>query len=1023
MICRGLNMIVAHNLMAMNTNRQYGIVNAKKAKNTEKLASGYRINRSADDAAGLAISEKMRRQIRGLNQGAANIQDGVSWVQIGDGAMEEVNEILNRMVELSVQASNGTLTDEDRSYINEEINHLKMEINRIGNTTEFNNQKIFIMPEASLDISGKLTDLNVFNSSYDSTTGNVEYGGFIFKGERITWDKVDPDMVYQEPTTGEMLFKGGTYTYTNSANCKFEIECEKDAKIPTITRKIDISASSAGISIDGDVRSWDDFIDEDGVPASSGNLHQGTWTLEHEGATISYYFFQDISTMDEMIEGINNGTDGEYKYTWEQPYVGPVGEKAVDITTSKDLNITQDMVDNLVDGQVSYTVRAGNNASNNEDGIWLEDYKGNKIAGSYQSWKDLGITSWDSGSDISAKLTYKYEDTDGTADTLVSFIYKLSDVTSVDSVIDGLDGMKVQGVDFRTNYDVESTVNAGSNVTKNNLTFIGEIDFAEEVALGRNFDSQTQNNVANADIEYDAAAGTSKVTFKDASSNEVLSFTGDVSTQAGELLDEIGAYAELAENKKQAAILAGENPDTVKIETPNLTDIVGNGNITTSGYFDGTVTIDSSMKLTDADSGYNPGEVGKTYPTAYIDFSDMGSTYSMDDLLGAGFNTTCKTCNNHYSIQFVDSLTDSKTTTAGYEYKKTTQGYNYTLLVDINSLKDAGVDTGQEFAAALVDVTSEAYDFHYTQYAAEGGKLYTFDNRIQNTGTTAATFDTYPYDAINVGQITVNMTADDGDIIKLEYGYDFADLKDCIKVDMIQDNAGDYVQVTDGSGKVSYEKYDSTKHATTPASDRFHLQTSYELDGTSYTTLDELKTVYADRAMKEMLNNTNIQLNAKDYSKFSFSGNEKSNVAINSEFDSEIVKEEYRGIIIQCSAKVDDQIEIPQFELNTMDLRIHNASTKTIEDARETLGMTKKALHRLNKKRTVYGAYQNRLEASYNNNMNVAENTTAAEQRIRDTDMAKEMVDYSKNNILTQVGQSMMAQANQSNQGVLSLLQ
>lgn len=136
-------MVVQHNLSAMNSNRQLGITTGIQAKSSEKLSSGYKINRAADDAAGLAISEKMRRQIRGLSQGAENIQDGISMLQIGDGALEEVMDMLHRMTTLSVKAANDTLTKEDRSYIQQETNALLEEIDRIDSVTEFNNIRIF----------------------------------------------------------------------------------------------------------------------------------------------------------------------------------------------------------------------------------------------------------------------------------------------------------------------------------------------------------------------------------------------------------------------------------------------------------------------------------------------------------------------------------------------------------------------------------------------------------------------------------------------------------------------------------------------------------------------------------------------------------------------------------------------------------------------------------------------------------------------------------------------------------------
>lgn len=136
-------MVIAHNLASMNAQRQYGIVTDRRAKTTEKLSSGYRVNRAADDAAGLQISEKMRNQVRGLNQGSENIQNGISLVQIADGALAEVNDMLHRMTELSVKAANGTNTSQDRQAIQHEITHLISEIDRISQSTEYNTMPIF----------------------------------------------------------------------------------------------------------------------------------------------------------------------------------------------------------------------------------------------------------------------------------------------------------------------------------------------------------------------------------------------------------------------------------------------------------------------------------------------------------------------------------------------------------------------------------------------------------------------------------------------------------------------------------------------------------------------------------------------------------------------------------------------------------------------------------------------------------------------------------------------------------------
>ena len=145
-------MVVQHNLTAMNANRQLGITTSAQAKSTEKLSSGYRINRAGDDAAGLSISEKMRSQIRGLNKASSNAQDGVSLIQVAEGALNESHSILQRMNELATQAANDTNTTLDRTAIKNEIDQLVSEIDRIQSTTQFNTMNL---------LDGNFTGMNL----------------------------------------------------------------------------------------------------------------------------------------------------------------------------------------------------------------------------------------------------------------------------------------------------------------------------------------------------------------------------------------------------------------------------------------------------------------------------------------------------------------------------------------------------------------------------------------------------------------------------------------------------------------------------------------------------------------------------------------------------------------------------------------------------------------------------------------------------------------------------------------------
>jgi flagellin len=174
-------MVVQHNISAMNANRNLGISTGALAKSTEKLSSGYRINRAGDDAAGLAISEKMRGQIRGLDQASKNSEDGISLVQTAEGALQETQSILQRMRELAVQASNDTNTDDDRTQLQNEIDQLTNEVDRIATTSEFNTKKLLDGSQAgsskyhagTAGVEGSFTNGYVKLNQVDTSVANT----------------------------------------------------------------------------------------------------------------------------------------------------------------------------------------------------------------------------------------------------------------------------------------------------------------------------------------------------------------------------------------------------------------------------------------------------------------------------------------------------------------------------------------------------------------------------------------------------------------------------------------------------------------------------------------------------------------------------------------------------------------------------------------------------------------------------------------------------------------------------------
>ncbi len=231
-------MVVQHNLTAMNSNRMLGLTQGTQAKSTEKLSSGYKINRAADDAAGLAISEKMRKQIRGLSQASANAQDGISAVQTAEGALTEVHDMLQRMNELAVKAANGTNSESDRKAIQDEVDQLTTEIDRVSTTTKFNETYLLKGANASNGENGKLT----YTTARGSISGSVNFD------TATGLAKVSVPSATTSATAGatgsvtkydkkEVSFGGNTYTLVSnaSANSSNDTAMSIDKVAETIT--------------------------------------------------------------------------------------------------------------------------------------------------------------------------------------------------------------------------------------------------------------------------------------------------------------------------------------------------------------------------------------------------------------------------------------------------------------------------------------------------------------------------------------------------------------------------------------------------------------------------------------------------------------------------------------------------------------------------------------------------------------------------------------------------------------------
>ena len=230
-------MVVQHNLTAMNSNRQLGVTTSSQAKSSEKLSSGYRINRAGDDAAGLKISEKMRSQVRGLNRASTNAQDGVSLIQTAEGALNEAHSILQRMNELAVQGANDTNESIDRDAINEELDALTQELDRISQTTQFNKQNL-------LDGSFNDKNLQVGANANQKIAISIDNMNATALGLRDVHKKED-NKLQSGVVAKSIVYQGGGITYDHTSTLSGNITNAISTIKGTLSAKYTTAGSTA----------------------------------------------------------------------------------------------------------------------------------------------------------------------------------------------------------------------------------------------------------------------------------------------------------------------------------------------------------------------------------------------------------------------------------------------------------------------------------------------------------------------------------------------------------------------------------------------------------------------------------------------------------------------------------------------------------------------------------------------------------------------------------------------------------
>lgn len=912
-----MSMVVQHNLTAMFTNRQLKITGGKRSKSAEKLASGYRVNRAADDAAGLSISEKMRKQIRGLTQASANLQDGVSLAQVADGALAEVHEMIHRINELAVKAANGTMSLDDRDCINDEVQALKREMSRVFKTTKFNDLEIFRTVDTiyNPEVEGYPTDMGVFHK------GSGAIGGLEFNNVRYSIAElqevgllIDDDGIATQDFEVEFNLWDGE---------KVKLKMGAGQSLDKAVRNFEWEAKEDGIYINGKLSAeWEEMLvdGKDKVITNIDKLPPGEYSFTHHGMKVIFEVDSELD-IDNMKERIN-GTDEIPPATWDVSVGSPQRSQSADIvdtTASQTIQVTE-ANKNVIDN--GYVIVA------DENGLAIKDTdKGTQT--SYVSWntfKDSALAShkdengnvvptnggypiidWGTGTGTTgqssitfdAGATYHFVSPDN--NLKIEFDFKLADSASLEEVISALNNASLNGRDVLVSGNLAAT-GAGNGTISLSSKAIGN-DFNLQRAYGRDFD--------NPDAHLSGSFTVKRNTRSNQASASDRPTGADGTYQSG---DSSGSHNVVRNALTETLSNTSSSVSDTKYYKEEYDD--GFGNITTRYYKVSTYDVEETYDVT-----WTASDTWNQTVDYVFDGTFAGS--DMVDVSKAQTETWSRT------------LSQSGTRTVTYKKYQT------------EALPD-DYDGETEDAAVGYSNSLNGSTFGRTAGGIEG-------ITTDSVGTASMTrIGTSTLSGINVKKTGANRAFSFNYTVSLNQARNLANTTSAVNI-----------------GTVTFIAYG-----------------------------------YGTRDFKP-------NENSKDIYEAQFS-----NVNVNDVH----VDIPPRSLRIQSGADSDDKIEMVWKPLNLTQLSMYNTKTLTMEQAERAIDQTAQALQVITETRMLFGAYQNRFEHAIKMTDNTVENTTYAESMIRDTDMAKEMVQYSNVDIIAQAGQAMLAQANQSNQGVLALL-
>lgn len=971
-------MRINNNLMAMNTYRQLGINSGSGAKSIEKLSSGLRINRAGDDAAGLAISEKMRGQIRGLNQASRNSQDAISLVQTAEGALNETQAILQRMRELAVQSANDTNEGEDRTSIQTEMDQLTSEINRISETTEFNKKKLLdgslssSADEKAISTSaGNVAVLNGIASTDDITIGDSVTNG---KYEVSVVNDIEQRLAdgqsetvtgagtvtVSEKTAGDLDLVEGSYEVV--------IETTANAKSVSAGASDEVAGSTAllaGGSNDISVDATSDLaagvhevhikkhevvsmtaIETGGLSnISNTDATEGTYSISTAAAVTA----TDTGTvLDAAIQNVTIEADSTYD--------NADGYKLEVIQSGTGAGVTGS---GTYDNTVDFTAGASNEITIGGvavDITGLGNGSGTPAIGATETALQAAISAVFDG-DSNGGKTYTVSN-DGTNLTIVA-----NDTN--DTVVLGGDAAALTGLGLDTTNAVAAAYDTADNV---------EMEF-------RLVDTTNGNKIDTTTAQFTNSAGSTSIKVGDVSFDvdNALMYASDAAPTDG----------------VAGSTHAGESITLTIANELTATQVATGETVTATPVADGAGSTTVTFDFT------GPGQDGSTFS---IDVDDDQGGANQEFVRGNTYNTTLSYTDTYEVSLVADGgatpaigagdfifTEDDLGSTPGIVNNIAVGTANNGVLVDLDATALAGAADGDFSVNFTVASGSETTA---TLKSADG--LTSYGSTVIPDAAGTAEFGST--------NVQINYDADiDGESGSIYFAV--KDTPDNLKMSLSldSDNNGSYETTV-----VDSQAFEAGDEVTLGASG-VKVQTEATIadsDTSTFTVEDGT----GDQSVKMQIGaNTgqNISIGIDD-----MGANALGVTALDGSSTTVVTVD---GDSYTANFKDTSDVEADGAAQYSLDISSHENATAAIE-------VINNALTIISDERGKLGSVQNRLEHTIKNLDTSAENLQASESRIRDVDMAKEMMEFTKNNILSQAAQSMLAQANQAPQGVLQLL-